>query len=78
MDGAAIRAVNDELDALCREVKRDRPLRRSHWTSVEVTDAASATALAARIRDFADAGLDRLILAFPRESATDMISRTPL
>jgi len=78
MDGAAIRAVNAELDMLCREVKRDRPLRRSHWTSVELRDDGSVSALAARMRDFAAAGLDRLILAFPRESATEMISRIPV
>ncbi len=77
MDGAAIRTVNDELDALCRATKRDRPLRRSHWTSATVTDDASASALASRIKEFASAGLDRLILAFPRESATEMISRIP-
>ena len=78
MDGAAIRAVNTELDAFCRELKRERPLRRSHWTSATVTDDASASALAGRIADFAAAGLDRLMLAFPRESATEMINRIPL
>ena len=77
MDGTAIRKVNDELDALCRETKRDRPLRRSHWTSATVTDDESAAVLAARIKDFEAAGLDRLILAFPRESATEMISHIP-
>jgi hypothetical protein len=70
--------VNDELDALCRETKRDRPLRRSHWTSATITDDASAVVLAARIKEFGAAGLDRLILAFPRESATEMISRIPV
>ena len=78
MDGAAIRKVNDELDALCRETKRERPLRRSHWTSVSITDEASARDVAARIKDFSRAGLDRLILAFPRESATEMINRIPV
>jgi F420-dependent oxidoreductase-like protein len=78
MDGTAIRAVNAELDALCREMKRDRPLRRSHWTTASAADGAEAAALAARIRDFASAGLDRLMLAFPRESATEMISRIPV
>jgi F420-dependent oxidoreductase-like protein len=75
MDAAAIRAVNDELDTLCRETKRERPLRRSHFTSVTITDEASATALAGEIKQFSAAGLDRLILAFPRESATEMINR---
>jgi F420-dependent oxidoreductase-like protein len=78
MDGAAIRAVNVELDALCRELGRGRPLRRSHWTSVSVSDDASVTALAARIRDFEDGGLDRLMLAVPRENATEMFGRIPL
>ena len=78
MDGAAIRAVNDELDALCRELGRERPLKRSHWTSATVGDDASVTALAARIRDLEDGGLDRLMLAVPRESATEMIARIPL
>jgi F420-dependent oxidoreductase-like protein len=77
MDGAAIRTVNAELDALCRETKRERPLRRSHWTTATVTDDDSARALSGRIQDFASSGLDRLILAFPRESATEMISRIP-
>jgi F420-dependent oxidoreductase-like protein len=77
MDGAAIRKVNDELDALCRETKRGRPLRRSHWTSVTVTDGESARALSERLKDLGASGLDRLILAFPRESATEMISRIP-
>jgi F420-dependent oxidoreductase-like protein len=78
MDGAAIRSVNAELDALCREVKRDRPLRRSHWTSVELRNDESTSAFAPRLKDFATAGLDQLILAFPRESATEMISRIPI
>jgi F420-dependent oxidoreductase-like protein len=78
MDGAAIRRVNDELDALCRELGRDRPLRRSHWTTVTVSDDAWATQLGSRIRDLADGGLDRLMLALPRENATEMIARIPV
>jgi len=72
MNGAAIRGVNDELDALCRELGRDRPLMRSHWTAVTATDD-----LASRVRDLEDGGLDRLMLAVPRENATEMISRIP-
>jgi len=78
MDGAAIRHVNEELDALCRELGRDRPLRRSHWTSVTVSDDASVKELASRIRDLEDGGLDRLMLALPRENATEMIARIPV
>ena len=77
MDGAAIRGVNDELDALCREMKREHPLRRSHWTVATLNDDAGTAALASRIKDFANAGLDRLMLSVPRESATEMISRIP-
>lgn len=78
MDAAAIRAVNAELDEVCRTVKRERPLLRSHWSSVTLTDDASIASLKARIAGFSGAGLDRLILAFPRESATEMIRRVPV
>jgi alkanesulfonate monooxygenase SsuD/methylene tetrahydromethanopterin reductase-like flavin-dependent oxidoreductase (luciferase family) len=78
MDANAIRAVNAELDEACRAVKRDRPLLRSHWSSVTLSDDASVAELTRRITDFAEAGLDRFILAFPRESATDMIRRVPV
>ena len=78
MDPAAIRGVNAELDAMCAAVKRERPLMRSHWSSVTLTDEASVAELRARLAGFAEAGLDRLILAFPRESATEMIGRIPV
>lgn len=78
MDGAALRAVNAELDALCRELGRARPLRRSHWTSMTFADDASTQASTTRIRDLADGGLDRLMLALPRENATEMIARIPV
>ncbi len=78
MDAAAIQAVNVELDEVCVAVKRDRPLLRSHWSSVTLTDDASISSLKERIAGFAQAGLDRLILAFPRESATEMIRRVPV
>jgi F420-dependent oxidoreductase-like protein len=78
MDPAAIQAVNAELDEVCRAVKRERPLLRSHWSSVTLTDDASIASLKERIAGFAAAGLDRLILAFPRELATEMIRRVPV
>jgi F420-dependent oxidoreductase-like protein len=78
MDAAAIRVVNAELDEMCAAVKRDRPLMRSHWTSVTLTDDASVAELRSRIASMSQAGLDRLILAFPRESATEMIRRIPV
>ena len=77
MDADAIRAVNAELDEVCRAVKRERKLLRSHYSAVTLTDDASVAALRQRITDFARAGLDRFILAFPRESATEMIRRVP-
>jgi F420-dependent oxidoreductase-like protein len=78
MDAAAIRVVNTELDEMCAAAKRERPLMRSHWSSVTLTDDASVTDLRTRLTGFAEAGLDRLILAFPRESATEMIRRIPV
>jgi probable F420-dependent oxidoreductase len=78
MDADAIRAVNAELDDACRGVKRERRLLRSHWSSVSITDDASVKTLRERIAGFAAAGLDRFILAFPRESATEMIRRVPV
>ncbi len=78
MDAAAIQAVNAELDEVCRAVKRERPLLRSHWSSVTLTDDASVSSLKERIAGFGRAGLDRFILAFPRESATEMIRRVPV
>jgi probable F420-dependent oxidoreductase len=78
MDAAAIRAVNAELDEICAAVKRDRPLLRSHWSSVTLTDDASVDELRSRIAGFTQAGLDRFIIAFPRESATEMIRRIPV
>jgi F420-dependent oxidoreductase-like protein len=78
LDADAIRALNAELDEVCRAVKRDRKLLRSHWSTVTLTDDADVAALRARMRGFAEAGLDRFILAFPRESATEMIRRVPV
>lgn len=78
MDADAIRRVNAELDEVCAAAGRDRPLLRSHWSPAALTDDASVADLRARIRGFAQAGLDRFILAFPREAATGMIGRIPV
>ena len=70
-----MRAFNADLDALCADVKRERPLLRSHWSNANVTDDASLRELRARIDAYARARLDRLILAFPKESAGEMVRR---
>jgi probable F420-dependent oxidoreductase len=71
-----MRAINAELDEACRATKRARPLLRSHWSSAEVTDADSLRTLRERIEAYARTGLDRYILAFPKERAAEMIHRT--
>jgi len=70
-----LRAVIAELDEACRAMKRDRPLMRSHWSGAEITDDTSLDTLRERIDAYARAGLDRYILAFPRERAAEMIPR---
>jgi probable F420-dependent oxidoreductase len=70
-----MRAFNADLDTVCATVKRERPLLRSHWSNIEVTDDSSRRELRARIDAYARAGLDRLILAFPKESALNMVRR---
>ncbi len=60
----------------CDEAQRDRPIALSHWFGAELTDGdGSAAALLARIRGYAKAGLDRALLAFPRDRAGEMIRR---
>ncbi len=68
-----MRAICDELDALGRVAKRARPLMKSHWSPVN--DAAAVAALRKRAAGYARAGLDRWILSFPKDSASDMIKR---
>jgi hypothetical protein len=70
-----MRAINAELDAACRAMKRERRLMRSHWSGAEITDDASLRTLRDRIEAYARAGLDRYILAFPKERAAEMIPR---
>ena len=73
-----VRAFNAQLDDACAAVKRERPLLRSHWTSVAVKDDASLRDFRERAAAYARAGLDRWIVAPPRESATEMIGRMRL
>ena len=76
MTGDGIRAAKALLDEACRAVKRDRPLRTSHWSDVQVEDTdASKRALKARVADYTDAGLDRFILNFPKDRALEMVRR---
>ena len=70
-----LRAIKVELDEACRTTKRDRPLLRSHWSGAELTDDASLRTLRDRIEAYERAGLDRYILAFPKERAAEMIPR---
>jgi len=71
-----MRAINAELDAACVATQRERRLLRSHWSSAAITDDASLEALHERTKSYARAGLDRYILAFPREGARDMVRRS--
>jgi probable F420-dependent oxidoreductase len=70
-----MRAFNAELDAVCEKVKRDRPLLRSHWSNADVKDAASLRDFRARNDAYGRAGLDRHILAFPKDTALEMVRR---
>ena len=76
LTGADIRARIDELRAACETMKRERPLRTSHWSSIELeADRASLQALRERIAAYTKAGLERFILAFPKERAAEMVKR---
>jgi probable F420-dependent oxidoreductase len=70
-------AALSEVKRVCEDAgRRDRPIALSHWTSAELgTDDASRRELLERIRGYERAGLDRLLLAFPREHAGEMIRR---
>ncbi len=81
-DGAPLtademRAAVAEVDAASRAAKRDRPLLRSHWSSAEIEDDdVSVHTLRDRMTAYEGAGLDRLILAFPKDRAAEMVRRT--
>ena len=76
MKGEHIGAAKALLDEACRAVKRDRPLRTSHWSDATIEDTdASKRALKERVTDYSDAGLDRFILNFPKDRALEMVRR---
>lgn len=65
-----------EVRKVCADAKRERPIALSHWVGAELgSDDESKRQLLERIRGYERAGLDRLLLAFPRERAGEMISR---
>jgi hypothetical protein len=65
-----------EVRKVCEEARRDRPIALSHWVSAEFGgDEVSQRALFERISGYQRAGLDRLLLAFPRDHAGEMIQR---
>ena len=70
-----LRTINAELDTACVAAKRTTRLLRSHWSSVAVTDAASLAELRQRSAAYGRAGLDRWILAFPKDHAREMVRR---
>lgn len=65
-----------EVRRVCDKAKRVRPIALSHWVSAELgTDDDSPRELIERIRGYERAGLDRLLIAFPRDGAREMIQR---
>ncbi|HZP95562.1 MAG TPA: TIGR03560 family F420-dependent LLM class oxidoreductase [Candidatus Limnocylindria bacterium] len=63
------------LDDACRWVRRDRPLLRSQWSAVELTDAASVRTVRERLASYAGLGLDRFLFQLPKERAGAMVRR---
>jgi F420-dependent oxidoreductase-like protein len=65
-----------EVRRVCEDARRDRPILLSHWAAAELgTDDESRRVLRDRVRGYERAGLDRLLLAFPRDRAGEMITR---
>lgn len=65
-----------QVRKVCDEAKRNRPIALSHWVDAELgSDDESQRRLLERIRGYERAGLDRLLLKFPRERAGEMIER---
>lgn len=65
-----------EVRQACTDARRERPIALSHWVGAELGgDEESRRQLLERIRGYERAGLDRLLLAFPRERAGEMIRR---
>jgi hypothetical protein len=73
---AEMAAALAEVQRICDDAKRDRPIVLSHWVSAELgADDGSRRQLVERIHGYERAGLDRLLLAFPRDRAGEMITR---
>ena len=65
-----------EVKKVSEDAKRERPIALSHWVGAELgADDGSKRELLDRIRGYERAGLDRLLLAFPRDRAGEMIRR---
>ncbi|MEP6693229.1 MAG: TIGR03619 family F420-dependent LLM class oxidoreductase [Chloroflexota bacterium] len=65
-----------EVRKVCEDARRERPIALSHWMSADLgADDASRRQLHETIAGYERAGLDRLLLAFPRERAGEMIAR---
>lgn len=65
-----------EVRRVCEDTGRTRPIALSHWVSAELgSDAESRRLLLERMHGYERAGLDRLLLAFPRDRAGEMITR---
>jgi F420-dependent oxidoreductase-like protein len=62
-----------ELEATEKSAKRDRPLRRSHWSPSSLE--GDAKPLIDKIHAYGEAGLDQYLCAFPKERAAEMIER---
>jgi F420-dependent oxidoreductase-like protein len=60
-----------ELEAMERTAKRDGRLQRSHW-STSILEGEGKP-LVDKIREYARAGLDQYLCAFPKERAAEMI-----
>jgi len=63
-----------ELEAIERTAKREKRLRRSHWSSSVLE--GDGTPLIEKIRAYAGVGLDQYLCAFPKDHAAEMIERS--
>ncbi|MEX2047239.1 MAG: LLM class flavin-dependent oxidoreductase [Chloroflexota bacterium] len=65
-----------EVRQVCEDARRERPISLSHWVGADLGGGEeSKRQLLERIRGYEGAGLDRLLLAFPRDRAGEMIRR---
>ena len=63
-----------ELEAIEQKANREKPLRRSHWSSSALE--GDGKALADKIRSYTRAALDQYLCAFPKERAMEMTERS--